>query len=80
MTLYELPRQARFDGEEYGLNTDFRVILKILQVLEEPVLPEVLSWVLHILISAESSENGYIIYDVLFGILDDTVVIWFNNP
>ena len=44
MTLYELPRQARFDGEEYGLNTDFRVILKILQVLEEPVLPEVLRW------------------------------------
>lgn len=44
INLYELPVQATFGEQVYHLHTDFRVILKILQVLEEPVLPEVLRW------------------------------------
>ena len=44
MTLYALPVQATFGDQIYSLHTDFRVILKILQVLEDPVLPEILRW------------------------------------
>lgn len=42
--LYRLPTTAVIDGCEYGLNTDFRVILQIFQCFEETQLPEVLRW------------------------------------
>lgn len=44
MELYRLPEQACIGGCAYGLNTDFRVILQILQCLEDPELPEILRW------------------------------------
>ena len=43
-SLYSLPEKASIGGCEYGLYTDFRVILKILQCLEDPELPELLRW------------------------------------
>lgn len=42
--LYSLPETANIGGCEYGLNTDFRVILKIMQCLEDGELPELLRW------------------------------------
>ena len=42
--LYSLPEQVCIDGCSYGLRTDFRVILQILQSLEDPSLPELLRW------------------------------------
>ena len=42
--LYRLPERVRIGGREYGLHTDFRVILQILQSLEDPELPEILRW------------------------------------
>ena len=44
MELYQLPTRACIGNREYGLHTDFRVVLKILQTLEDPELPEVLRW------------------------------------
>lgn len=41
---YSLPETAAFGGREYALNTDFRQVLKILQVLEKPDLPEAIRW------------------------------------
>ena len=43
-SLYSLPEKVELGGCEYGLNTDFRVILQILQCLEDPSLPELLRW------------------------------------
>lgn len=42
--LYRLPETACIGGRVYGLHTDFRVILQILQCLEEPGLPALLRW------------------------------------
>ena len=42
--LYRLPEKAWIGGREYGLHTDFRVVLKILQCLQETEVPEVLRW------------------------------------
>lgn len=42
--LYSLPETVCIGGCKYGLHTDFRVILKIMQCLEEPELPELLRW------------------------------------
>ena len=44
MELYRLPETVCIGGREYGLHTDFRVILQILQCLEEQELPEILRW------------------------------------
>lgn len=44
MELYQLPNRAYIGDREYGLHTDFRVVLKILQTLEDPELPEILRW------------------------------------
>ena len=44
MELYSLPQQVRIQGCDYGLNTDFRVVLQILQALEDASLPEILRW------------------------------------
>ena len=44
MDRYRLPERAEFGGVSYELNTDFRVILKILEVFEDPSLPEILRW------------------------------------
>ena len=44
MELYQLPEKADIQGTQYGLNTDFRVILKIIEILEQPELPEILRW------------------------------------
>ena len=44
MTLYQLPQIASIGGREYGLNTDFRQVLQILQCLEDPSMPELLRW------------------------------------
>ena len=44
MELYRLPEKAQLGGCEYGLHTDFRVILQILQCLEDEELPEILRW------------------------------------
>lgn len=42
--LYSLPETANLGGCEYGLNTDFRVILQIMECLEDGELPELLRW------------------------------------
>ncbi len=42
--LYSLPVQADIGGCIYDLNTDFRVILRIFQALEDHTLPEFLRW------------------------------------
>ena len=44
MQLYSLPETVELGDCEYGLRTDFRVILQILQCLEDPDLPELLRW------------------------------------
>ena len=44
MTLYQLPQIASIGGREYGLNTDFRQVLQILQCLEDASMPELLRW------------------------------------
>ena len=44
MDRYRLPETAEFGGVSYKLNTDFRVILKIFEVFEDPTLPEILRW------------------------------------
>ena len=44
MDLYRLPEAAVIGGREYGLNTDFRVILKIFQTFSDRSLPEILRW------------------------------------
>ena len=44
MDVYSLPEAAEFGGRRYALSTDFRQVLKILQVLECPDYPEVIRW------------------------------------
>lgn len=44
MELYRLPETVCIGGCEYTLHTDFRVILQILQCLQEQELPEILRW------------------------------------
>ena len=44
MQLYRLPESACIGGKTYRLHTDFRVILQILQALEDGELPEILRW------------------------------------
>lgn len=44
MELYSLPQQVRIQDCDYELNTDFRVVLQILQALEDASLPEILRW------------------------------------
>lgn len=44
MTVWELPKQAVFGDEIYGLNGDFRDILEIFSYFEDPDLPEYLKW------------------------------------
>ena len=43
-SLWELPRHRQLGGRDYDLRTDFRNVLKIFRVLEDPGLPEVLRW------------------------------------
>lgn len=42
--LYSLPQQAKINGKQYDLNTDFRVILKIFRAFEDESLPEIFRW------------------------------------
>lgn len=42
--LWELPQAAVIGGKTYPFDGDFRNILKILQVLDDPVYPEFLRW------------------------------------
>lgn len=42
--LYSLPETVELEDCEYGLRTDFRVILQIMECLEDASLPELLRW------------------------------------
>lgn len=42
--LWKLPESARIGGKSYPINADFRDILKILAVLDDPGYPEFLRW------------------------------------
>ena len=42
--LYRLPTTARIGGKEYGIWADFRDILEIFGVLDDPELPEAFRW------------------------------------
>ena len=42
--VWQLPESVSFEGEKYEICPDFRNILKILQVLEDPQLPTLLRW------------------------------------
>ncbi len=44
MDIYSLPEVAEFGGRKYGLNTDFRNILKIFSQLERQELPDIIRW------------------------------------
>lgn len=46
MELYSLPETAVFGGREYAMATDFRRVIPILGVLEDPARPEALRWYL----------------------------------
>lgn len=44
MTPWQLPETACIGGKEYEINTDFREILQIMQVLNDPDPPEYVRW------------------------------------
>lgn len=44
MSLWELPRSAVIGGKEYGIKTDFRDILQIIEGLNNPDIPEWIRW------------------------------------
>ena len=44
MNLWELPRSASVGGREYEIRTDFREILKIIEELNNPDIPEWVRW------------------------------------
>ena len=44
MNLWELPRSASVGGREYEIRTDFREILKIIEELNNPDIPEWIRW------------------------------------
>jgi len=50
MDLWQLPTQAKLGDKAYGLNTDYRVILRILSCLEDPDIPPVVSWQMGLLL------------------------------
>lgn len=44
MDLFDLPVTAQIGGRKYHLNTDFRVVLRVIGYLNDPDLPPVFGW------------------------------------
>ena len=44
MTPWQLPETARIGNHEYEINTDYREVLQIVQILNNPDMPEFIRW------------------------------------
>lgn len=55
MSLWELPKSAVIGNKEYGIRTDFREILQIIEGLNNPDVPEWIRW--HIAIGSFFAEK-----------------------
>lgn len=44
MTPWQLPETARIGGVEYEISSDYREVLRIVQVLNDPDMPEYIRW------------------------------------
>ena len=57
--LYTLPRSMTLGGREYPIHADFRQILRIIYVLEDPQWPEFLRWQVALELFCPGVPDGY---------------------